>query len=116
LEQTLATREHELAEARRWGTELQAALGTLDRELTDVRRKHWEMECAWNAVHQQVNGSLAFKVGKRLQRVRIFVAPEGTLRYRVFRKMLGAVRVCRSEGLRGVLGRSLRIAPRSSTN
>lgn len=105
LEQTLATREQELAEARRWGTELQAALGTLDRELTEVRCKHWEAECAWSAVHQQFNDSLAFKVVKRLQRMRTLVAPDGTLRYRVVRKMLGGVRM---------LVRMLKVAKRSS--
>jgi hypothetical protein len=118
LEHTLASRDHELAELRRWSTELHAAVGARDHELVEVRRRNWELECALGALNQHVqhlSASLAFKVGKRFQRVRTIAAPEGTIRYRVFRKMLGLVRVCRSEGLRGLLLRARRTVIGSKT-
>ena len=50
----------------------------------------------------------AWKVVRGLRRARRALAPEGTMRHWLFRKLLGAARVLRREGLGGVLKRTFR--------
>jgi tRNA (mo5U34)-methyltransferase len=100
-DQQLADSEQQLAEALGQLSALEHQLAACNQELVLASR-----ELA------SIHGSLSFGAAQRLQRIRVQLAPEGTARNWLYRKMLGAGRVWRAEGLRGVTKRIVARQPR----
>jgi glycosyltransferase involved in cell wall biosynthesis len=54
---------------------------------------------------EQVTGSLAYRLARRLSRTRHLFAPEATVRHWAFKKLVRAAQVWKAAGLRGLAGR-----------
>jgi 2-polyprenyl-3-methyl-5-hydroxy-6-metoxy-1,4-benzoquinol methylase len=97
LANAVAERDQQLADSEQQRAEALRQLSALEYQLAACN------QIIALACHElaSIRGSLSFRAAQRLQRIRIQLAPQGTVRNWTNRKMPGAGRIGRAEGLPG---------------
>jgi uncharacterized coiled-coil protein SlyX/2-polyprenyl-3-methyl-5-hydroxy-6-metoxy-1,4-benzoquinol methylase len=114
LEYQITELEMEAARQTQEMQGLASVVAERDQQVADSEQQRVEALCQLSALEQQLAACnrASRELASRRGNVSFRMAPEGTARNWIYRKMLGAGRVWRAEGLRGVTKRIVAGQPR----